>query len=93
VSTFSHRDVYVEPFLGGGNILLKKSRAPIEIASDLDSDLIGFYMCLRDQTRELLHRLCQATLKLTPSATLKLTPSCTLVEGGIWTESFLVWST
>jgi DNA adenine methylase len=50
-------DVYVEPFLGGGNVLLRKRPSPIEIAGDLNPDLIGFYRCLKNQTQELIDRL------------------------------------
>jgi len=37
-----HR-TYLEPFVGGGSVLLNKPRVEIEIASDLDSALIGMW--------------------------------------------------
>jgi DNA adenine methylase len=34
---------YIEPFVGGGNILLEKNKSKHEIVNDLDSDLISIY--------------------------------------------------
>jgi DNA adenine methylase len=48
---------YVEPYFEGGSVLLNKPRSEIEVAGDLDSDLIGFYLVLSKQTSELLKRL------------------------------------
>jgi DNA adenine methylase len=48
---------YVEPSAGGLSVLLNKTPAPMEIASDLNPGLIGFYRVLRDRTEELLTRL------------------------------------
>jgi DNA adenine methylase len=50
-------DVYVEPFAGGLNVLLRKPTAQVEIVGDLNGDLIGFYLVLRDRTKELIARL------------------------------------
>jgi DNA adenine methylase len=43
-----HR-VYVEPYAGGLSVLLNKPHAQLEVANDLNADLIGFYrvMCGR----------------------------------------------
>jgi DNA adenine methylase len=38
----THR-LYVEPFLGGGSVLLNKEPSAVEIASDIDPDLIAFW--------------------------------------------------
>jgi DNA adenine methylase len=48
---------YTEPFAGGLNILLNKLRAPIEIANDLNADLVNFWRVVRDRGDELLHWL------------------------------------
>jgi DNA adenine methylase len=47
-----HR-VYVEPFAGGLSVLLNKPRCAVEVASDLNADLIGFYRILRDRIEDL----------------------------------------
>jgi DNA adenine methylase len=51
-----HR-VYCEPFAGGLNLLLNKSAAPVEIAGDLDSGLVGLYRALKDRPEEFLTRV------------------------------------
>jgi DNA adenine methylase len=51
-----HRE-YVEPFAGGLSVLLNKPRVPVEIAGDLDADLMAFYRALRDRPDELIPRL------------------------------------
>jgi DNA adenine methylase len=51
-----HR-VYVEPFAGGLNVLLNKPRSPVEVANDLNAELIGLYRVLRDQTEAFLERV------------------------------------
>jgi DNA adenine methylase len=51
-----HR-VYVEPFAGGLNVLLNKPRASVEVAGDLDADLIRFYRVLCGRPGELLGRV------------------------------------
>jgi DNA adenine methylase len=48
--------IYVEPFFGGGSVLLRKPRSEVEIAGDLNPALIGFYKCLQNQTQELIER-------------------------------------
>jgi DNA adenine methylase len=58
IGLFDPHRVYVEPFAGGLSVLLNKPRAPVEIASDLDAGLIGFYRALADPTfREELRAL------------------------------------
>jgi len=50
-----HR-VYVEPFAGGLSVLLRKPWAPVEVAGDLDQELINFYHVLCAQTTNLIDR-------------------------------------
>lgn len=50
-------EIYVEPFLGGGSVLLNKPSCEIEIAADIDNDLICMWKTLQgsgDAVRWLL---------------------------------------
>lgn len=62
---FPPHKVYLEPFGGGGSVLLLKEPAPTEIYNDLDSRVVGFFRVLRDPVKaaELTRRL-----ELTPFA-------------------------
>ena len=57
-----HR-VYVEPFGGGGSVLLRKERSYAEIYNDLDGEMVNLFRVARDSGRELLD-----ALRLTPFA-------------------------
>lgn len=57
--------IYVEPFGGGGNVLLRKARSVTEIYNDLDDDLVNLFRVLRDD--DAAARLIQQ-LELTPFA-------------------------
>lgn len=60
----AHR-VYVEPFGGGGSVLMRKPRSDFEVYNDLDADVVNVFRVLRDPTQALeLERL----LRLTPWA-------------------------
>ena len=63
VAMFPKHRVYVEPFLGAGNVLLAKSPSEVEIVNDLDSRIINFFKVLRD--RETFAELVRV-LSLTP---------------------------
>lgn len=57
---------YIEPFIGGANVLLNKERSKTEIMNDLDSNVIEIYQALRDEPKEFIRRLnlskyCQET--------------------------------
>jgi DNA adenine methylase len=60
----AHR-VYVEPFGGGGSVLLRKPRAYAEVYNDLDSEVVNLFRVLRDgaQAAQLIEQL-----RLTPFA-------------------------
>lgn len=59
-----HR-TYVEPYGGGGSVLLRKGRVYAEVLNDLDGEVVNLFRVLRDpsQARELVR-----LLKLTPYA-------------------------
>jgi len=55
--------VYVEPFGGGGNVLLRKEPGKIEAYNDLDSSVVNFWRVLRENPDELIRQI-----KFTPWA-------------------------
>lgn len=65
VDQFPAHRVYVEPFGGAANVLLRKPRCQTEVYNDLDDDLVGLFRVLRD--REAAATLA-SQLRLTPFA-------------------------
>lgn len=61
LSFFPPHRVYVEPFAGGGSILLRKPRAYAEIYNDLDDEIVSLFRTVRDRGSALLR-----ALQLTP---------------------------
>lgn len=57
-----HR-TYVEPFGGGGSILLRKGRSYAEVYNDLDGEIVNLFRVVRDRGDELA-----ALLEMTPFA-------------------------
>lgn len=57
-----HR-VYVEPYGGGGSVLLRKPRSYAEVYNDLDGEMVNLFRVARDNGRELLEQL-----RMTPFA-------------------------
>ncbi len=55
--------VYVEPFGGGGSVLLRKPRSYAEIYNDLDGEIVNVFRMVRDRGDELVR-----ALELTPFA-------------------------
>lgn len=65
ISHFPAHSIYVEPFGGGGSVLLQKGRAACEILNDIDREVVNVFRVLRDP--ELSERLAEL-LALTPFA-------------------------
>lgn len=57
IEFFPPHKVYVEPFGGGGSVLLRKQRAHAEIYNDLDGELNNFFMVMRDRGEQLRNAL------------------------------------
>lgn len=47
IENLPSHEVYIEPFGGGGNVLLRKERSTVEIYNDLDDDLVNLFRVLR----------------------------------------------
>jgi DNA adenine methylase len=45
---------YVEPFFGSGAVLFAKSRSKVEIANDINEDVIAFFRVVKDRPSELV---------------------------------------
>jgi DNA adenine methylase len=63
ISHFPSHRVYVEPFGGGGSVLMRKERSYAEIYNDLDVELVNLFRVLRDDGEAL-----RDALRLTPFA-------------------------
>lgn len=66
----THR-VYVEPFGGGGSVLVRKARSYAEVYNDLDGEIVNLFRVARDRGDEL----CRA-IALTPFARDEFDLSC-----------------
>ena len=42
-------DTYIEPFAGGLAVFLAKERAKVEVINDLNDEVSGFYLYVREQ--------------------------------------------
>jgi len=61
IAQFPAHRVYVEPFGGGGSVLIRKPRAYAEVWNDLDDEVYNFFCVLRDDGARL-----EELLRLTP---------------------------
>lgn len=53
IGLFPGHDCYVEPYGGGGAVLLAKPRSRLEVYNDLDGDMVSFFRTLRDEPQAL----------------------------------------
>lgn len=65
IAHFPPHRVYVEPFGGGGSVLLRKPRVHAEVYNDLDGEIVNLFRVLRDAAQAAL---LIEQLRLTPFA-------------------------
>lgn len=63
IGHFPEHRVYVEPYGGGGSVLIRKPRCYAEIYNDLDREIVNLFQVARDRGPEL-----KRALELTPFA-------------------------
>lgn len=63
ISHFPAHRCYVEPFGGGGSVLIRKPRSHAEIYNDLDGEIVNLFRVVRDHGQQLREKL-----ELTPFA-------------------------
>lgn len=78
ISNFPAHRCYVEPFGGGGSVLIRKPRSYAEVYNDKDGEIVNLFRVVRDQGEELLRRL-----ELTPFARTEFRESYTPSEDPI----------
>lgn len=57
ISHFPRHKIYIEPFGGGGSVLLRKPKSYTEIYNDLDSVVYNLFLQVRDNGEQLLSKL------------------------------------
>ncbi len=72
IGHFPQHRIYVEPFGGGGSVLLRKPRAYAEVYNDLDDVIVNLFRVLRDPAQA--GRL-RELLRLTPFARVEFEDS------------------
>jgi DNA adenine methylase len=79
ISFFPEHKVYVEPYGGGGSVLLRKERSYAEVYNDLDGEIVNLFRVARDNGSELL-QACQLTPFARDEFALSYEPSANPVE-------------
>lgn len=58
ISHFPDHHSYLEPFFGSGAVLFNKLPSHIETVNDLDSEVINFFDCVRNDPERLARSVC-----------------------------------
>ena len=53
-------DTYIEPFAGGLAVFLAKARVKVEVINDLNDEVSGFYLYVREHLDSLLSEMVLA---------------------------------
>ena len=53
ISNFPAHQIYLEPFFGGGGVLLNKEPSYLETVNDIDSNVVNLFRVIREQSEEL----------------------------------------
>lgn len=53
ISHFPAHRIYVEPYGGGGSVLIQKPRSYAEVYNDLDGEVVNLFRVVRDRGKEL----------------------------------------
>lgn len=61
ISHFPAHRIYVEPFGGGGSVLLRKPRSYAEVYNDLDKEIVNLFRVLRSEEADRLRELVGLT--------------------------------
>jgi DNA adenine methylase len=72
----THFTHYCEPFGGSAAVLVNRPPAPVETYNDLDSEVVNFFKCLRDQAQELVR-----LISLTPFSRAELVEALAPTNG------------
>lgn len=79
IEHFPGHRCYVEPFGGGGSVLLRKARSYAEVYNDLDGEIVNLFRVVRDSGEQL-----RSVLELTPFSRVDFresyTPSADPIE-------------
>ena len=57
VKLLPYHNNYVEPFFGGGAVLFQKPVTGSEVVNDIDSDLVNFWLVVRDKYDDFLRQV------------------------------------
>src|ERR1035437_9603859 len=57
ISNMPSHEIYVEPFCGGGSVLLQKPRSRCDVYNDLDEKIVNFFKVVRDNGKELAEKI------------------------------------